>query len=119
MKMRIAILSVLCMSLVCIGTQVYAQQQKITVLNPMGTPPPIQVKEMAPRMAGMDGKTLYLINSGYVNTDRLIAEFQAYFKEHYPKTNIVLGRSGMDNIQQNVLNEIAQKADGVIVALGH
>jgi hypothetical protein len=117
MKLRIAVLSVLCISLVCIGTQVYAQ--KITVLNPMGTPPPIQAKEMAPRMATLDGKTIYFVNTGYIGTDRLMAEMMAWFKETYPKTNLVLRSGSMESIPANVLTEIGQKADGAIVGLGH
>ena len=122
MKLRIGVIAILCIGLCCtfssLGNQVYAQE-KLKVLNPMGTPPPIQAKKMAPRLTTLDGKTLYLINTGFVNTNRLMDEFMAYFKENYPKTNLVLSRAGMDNINQQVLDEIKEKADGVIVALGH
>ena len=127
MRIRSAVLAILCIGLVCcvssMSNQVYAQGKaampRITVLNPLGTPPPIQIKPMAPRMETMDGKTIYIVNTGYVNTERLVDEFVAWFKTNYPKTNIVLSRAGMDNISQQLLTEIGQKADGVIVALGH
>ena len=38
---------------------------KITVLNPLGTPPPIKLKNMAPRLDTLDGKTIYLVDDGY------------------------------------------------------
>jgi len=119
MKLRIAVLSVLCISLVCISTQVYAQQQKITVFNPMGTPPPIQAKQMAPRLATLDGKTIYFVNTGYIGTDRLMAEMKAWFKENYPKTILVDARGSMESITPQVLAEIGEKADAAIVGLGH
>jgi hypothetical protein len=119
MKLRIATLAILCISLVCISTQAFAQLQKITVLNPLGTPPPIQIKQMAPRLGTLDGKTIYFVNTGFVNTDRLMTELMAWFKENHPTTKLVLKTAGMDSIPQNLLTEIGQQADGVIVALGH
>jgi len=121
MKLRRAILLVLCISLVCLGTQAFAQQQKITVLNPMGTPPPIQAKQMAERLATLDGKTIYFVNTGYIGTDRLMAEMMAWFKTNYPNTKLVLKSqgAGMDSIQPQLLQEIQQSADAAIVGLGH
>jgi hypothetical protein len=123
MKLRIALFAILCMGLVCMGNQVYAQGKvelsKITVLNPMGTPPPIQAKSMAPRPESLDGKTIYFVNTGYIGTDRLMAEMMAWFKENYPKTNLVLKSGSMDSIPQNLLTEIGEKADAAIVGLGH
>jgi hypothetical protein len=123
MKLRIACLTILCIGLVCICSQVYAQGRaempKYTVLNPMGTPPPIQAKQMAPRPATLEGKTVYFVNTGYIGTDRLMAEMMAWFKENYPKTNLVLKSGSMDSIPQQLLTEIGEKADAAIVGLGH
>jgi uncharacterized phage-like protein YoqJ len=98
-----------------------SEMPKITVFNPMGTPPPIQAKQMASRLETLDGKTIYFVNTGYIGTDRLMAEMMAWFKENYPKTNLVLKTqgAGMDNIQPQLLQEIAEKADAAIVGLGH
>ena len=59
MKLRIAVITILCTGLVCSGSmlsnQANAQGNKpvvmpeITVLNPMGTPPPITLVPQAPR----------------------------------------------------------------------
>jgi len=109
----------MCISLVCISTQAFAQQQKITVLNPMGTPPPIQAKQMAARLASLDGKTIYFVNTGYIGTDRLMAEMMAWFKENHPTTKLVLKSGSMESIPQQLLTEIGQSADAAIVGLGH
>ena len=135
-KLRIAAIAILCIGLSCsvavLSTQVYAQGKKaapadkpvmpkITVLNPMGTPPPIIVKPMAGRLATLDGKTIYFVNTGYIGTDRLMDVMTEWFKTNYPKTNIVIKRSagGMDRVDKNLWAEIAEKGDAAIVGLGH
>jgi hypothetical protein len=106
--------------------QVYAQgkkapEAKITVLNPMGTPPPIQAKQMAQRLNTLEGKTIYFVNTGYIGTDRLMAVMTDWFKTNYPKTNVVVKRSsgGMTGVDKNLWAEIGEKGDAAIVGLGH
>jgi hypothetical protein len=131
MKLRIAVIAVLCMALTCgislLSHQVYAQGKravampKITVLNPMGIPPPITLKPQAPRLNTLDGKTIYFVNTGYIGTDRLMAVMSDWFKANYPKTNIVIKRSagGMVGVDKALWAEIAEKGDAAIVGLGH
>jgi hypothetical protein len=139
MKLRIAVTAILCIGLVCSvslpGNQTYAQGKnaassngpvvmpKITVLNPMGTPPPITLIPQAPRLDTLDGKTIYLINTGYIGTDRFMDEVSKWFKENYPKTNIVIkdNRSGarLSSLSEALWTEIAEKGDAAIVGLGH
>jgi hypothetical protein len=129
MKLRIAAIAILCIGLFCsfgvLNDQVYAQanksaEPKITVLSPMGTPPPVIVKPMAEPLSTLDGKTIYLVNTGFVNTDRLMAEFTKWFQANYPKTTIVNPpKIGMSNLPANLKAELKEKADGVIFALGH
>ncbi len=130
-----AVIAILCIGLFCsfqyLSDQGYAQGKKaapagkavampkITVLNPMGTPPPIQVKAMAERPATLDGKTLYFVNTGYIGTDRLMAEMMDWFKKNYPKTNLVLRSGSMSSITPALQAEIGEKADAAIVGLGH
>ena len=96
---------------------------KITVLNPMGTPPPITLIPQAPRPNTLDGKTVYLINTGYIGTDRFMDEVAKWFKANYPKTNIVYrdnqSGAGLSSVSEALWNEIAQNGDAAIVGLGH
>jgi hypothetical protein len=132
MKLRIAVIAFLCIGLFCsiqiASNQGYAQakkaapaEQKITVLNPMGTPPPVQLKSMAPRLGTLEGKTIYFVNTGYIGTDRLMAVMTDWFKANYPKTNLVIKRSagGMTGVDKALWAEIAEKGDAAIVGLGH
>jgi len=127
MKLRGAVIAFLCIGLTCglwiMGSQVNAEPaastEKITVLNPMGTPPPIEAKQMAPRLDTLEGKTIYFVNTGYIGTDRLMAVMTNWFKANYPKTNIVMARGGMTNIPPAVMKEIGEKGDAAIIGLGH
>jgi len=134
MKVRIAVITILCLGLICIvsmlGHRTYAQgdrvdssNPKITVLNPMGTPPPITLIPQAPRLDTLDGKTLYLINTGYIGTDRFMDEAAKWFKANYPKTNIVYrdnqSGAGLSSLSKSLWAEISEKGDAAIVGLGH
>jgi len=89
------------------------------VLSPLGTAPLVTVKPMAEPLSTLDGKTIYLVNTGFVNTERLMEEFKKWFQANYPKTTIVDQRAGMSNLPAALKKELQEKADGVIFALGH
>ena len=95
---------------------------KITVLNPLGTPPPIKLKNMAPRLDTLDGKTIYIVDDGFVGGDNLLLEMVDWFKANYPKTTIVFkrkGGGGFDVEDPELWAEIKEKANGIIIGLGH
>ena len=139
MKLRIAVIAVLCIGLVgsvsMLSNQTYAQGKKaaspsrpvvmpqITVLNPMGTPPPITLKPQAPRPITLEGKTVYFINTGYIGTDRLMSVMMDWFKANYPKTNIMYkdnqSGAGLSSVSKELWEEIEKKGDAAIVGLGH
>jgi hypothetical protein len=128
-RITIAVIAVLCVGLFCSfpvldqaqaqGRKAASAAEKITVLNPMGTPPPVTVKPMAEPLSTLDGKTLYLVNTGFVNTERLMEEYKKWFQANYPKTTIVDQRAGMSNLPPALKKELQEKADAVIFALGH
>ncbi len=135
MKLRTIMTAILCMGLICsVSIQVNqasaqgkkaasaeSQMPKITVLNPMGTPPPIQAKQMAPRLDTLEGKTIYFVNTGYIGTDRLMDVMADWFKANYPTTNVVTKRSagGMTGVDKALWAEIGEKGDAAILGLGH
>lgn len=139
MKLRMAVVTVLCIGLFCTfqgaADQVYAQAKKaapakkaepampkITVLNPLGTPPPIKLKNMAPRLDTLDGKTIYIVDDGFVGGDNLLLEMVDWFQANYPKTTVVFkrkGGGGFDVEDPKLWAEIKEKANGVIIGMGH
>jgi hypothetical protein len=96
--------------------------EMITVLNPLGTPPPIKLKPMAPRLDTLDGKTIYIVDDGYIGGDRLLNEMVDWFKANYPKTTALYkrkGGGGFDVEDPALWAEIKEKADAVIIGMGH
>ena len=99
-----------------------AGEEKITVLSPRGQPPLIQLKSMAPRLDSLDGRTVYLVNDGYLGTDILLGEMQAWFKDKLPKLTTVYKRKGGGGFtaeDPDLWAEIKEKADAVIMGMGH
>lgn len=123
-----ALIALLCIGLFCSFPAVQAQGkaapavQKITVLNPLGTPPPIKLRNMAPRLSTLDGKTIYIVDDGFVGGDNLLLEIQDWFGKNYPKTTVVFKRKGGGgfDVEDKVLwAEIKEKANAVIIGMGH
>lgn len=124
----VAVCALLCLGLFCIypiaDNQVQAEisgDEKITVLTPMGTPPPVTRKPMAPRLDTLEGKTIYLVDQGYLGSDNLLKEMMLWLEKEYPKTDFVFKRLGrsMGSETPALFTEIKEKADAVIMALGH
>ena len=125
----VAVMAALCIGLFCgystVNSQAVAQSktaERITVLNPLGTPPPIKLKNMAPRLGTLEGKTIYLVDDGYIGGDNLLYEIQDWFKENHPKTRTIFKRKGGGGFEAEdpeLWAEMKEKADGIIIALGH
>jgi hypothetical protein len=100
-------------------------EEKITVLTPLGHPPSIKLKAMAPRLDTLEGKTIYIVDNVYPGSDRLLTEMAAWFEREMPKTKALYKRKsagmmgGFEGVDQNLWAEIKEKADAVIIGLGH
>ena len=95
-------------------------EEKITVFNPLGTPPPIKLKSMAPRLDRMEGKTIYIVNDGYPGSGIMLKELTAVCKERFPNTTFLFkDREGMGPYAEGFWEEIDKEADAMIIALGH
>ena len=96
--------------------------EKITVLTPLGHPPNIQLKKMAPRLDTLDGKIIYFVDDGFIGGDNLLYEMIDWFKTNYPKTKVLYKRKGGMGFEAEdpaLWAEMKEKADGIIIALGH
>ena len=96
-------------------------EAKVTVLNPRGILPEIQRIPMAPRPDSLEGKTVYIIDIKFARTRDFMEELAKALQEKYPSTNWIL-RDKMGNYQvddPNLWEEIKEKGDGVVMALGH
>ena len=67
---------------------------KLTVMNPLGYAPKVTRKELAPRLSTLDGKTVYLVDCRFDDSDVFLKQMQAWFAETMPavKTVFTAGR---------------------------
>jgi hypothetical protein len=128
----VAVITVLCVGLFCsfpaLNTQAQGKKAvdpvmpKITVLNPLGTPPPITLKKMAPRLNTLDGKTIYIVDDGFIGGDNLLLEMEKWFNQNYPKTTVLFKRKGGGGFEAEdpaLWAEMKEKASAIIIGLGH
>jgi hypothetical protein len=118
-----AFIAALCLGLF-LSSQVQAApcNEKITVLTPLGNPPNIKLKKMAPRLDTLDGKTIYFVDDGFIGGDNLLYEMIDWFKANHPKTNVLYKRKGGMGFEAEdpaLWAEMKEKADGIVIALGH
>ena len=59
----------------------------ITVHDPRGYAPKVVGKRLAPRLSALDGKTIYLVDCLFDNTDVFIEQLRQWFAEHLPAVN--------------------------------
>jgi hypothetical protein len=96
-------------------------QIKVEGLNPRGIPPAIQLVPMAPRLKTLDGKTIYLISDGFPGADHFLDQISIWFKKNMPSVTTVyrLKAGAFADDDPKLWAELKEKANGVIMAIGH
>ena len=92
---------------------------KITVHDPRGYPPKVTGKRLANRLEGLDGKTIYLVDCLFDNSDVFMEQLRLWFAEHLPsvKTPVIKPRqSWVDD--PDMRNKIAADGHGAILGVG-
>jgi hypothetical protein len=94
---------------------------KITALSPKGTPPPIQLIPMAPRLDRLDGKTIYLVDTGFPGGGFLLNQMQKWFNQNMPGVTAVFRRKAGPYFDDDpdLWKEIKAKGHAAIMAVGH
>jgi hypothetical protein len=103
------------------ASYVRAADEKIVVFNPRGIQPDIRKIPMAPRLATLDGKTVYIVDTKYPNTKPFVNELAAALNAKYPKTTWIVRDkiAGYMDDDPALWKEIKEKGAGAIVLLGH
>jgi len=94
---------------------------RLEVLNPRGLPPPITLIPMAKRLDTLDGKTIYLVSDGFPGADAFLNQISIWFKKNMPSVTTVyrLKAGGFADDDPKLMAELKDKANGVIMAIGH
>jgi hypothetical protein len=98
-----------------------ATGDKITVLNPMGYPPKVTHKPLAPRIKTLDGKTVYLVDCRFDDSEVFLKQMQAWFAEHMPSVKTVFKPISSVYLKDDPITweEIKANGDAAIIGVGH
>ena len=93
----------------------------VTVLNPVGFPPKVSRQTPAPRLDGLDGKTVYLVDCRFDDSDIFLGQMQAWFNQHLPRVRTIVKR--ISNVYLNddptTWEEIKSRGSAAILGVGH
>jgi hypothetical protein len=117
------------------GSRAAAQQSKPTksgkasstrdalfqALNPKGSPPPVRLIPMAPRLDSIHGKTIYLVDTGFMSGGVLLQQMQIWFNKNYPDVTVVFRKKAGPYMEDDpaLWKEIKEKGNAAIMAIGH
>ena len=98
-----------------------AGSEKLTVLNPMGYPPTITYKTLAPRLATLNDKTIYLVDCRFDDSDIFLQQMQAWFADHMPGVKTVFKPISSVYLKDDPVTweEIKTHGDAAIIGVGH
>jgi len=122
-RVRVRAVQLSCIGIVLAwaGTAMAAQGPLITVLNPTGEAPPIELKPMAERPSSLDGKTVYLVDVTFNGGDLFLQQMQQWMAANMPKVKTVLrtkkGAYAADD--PDLWKEIKSVNGLMIMAIGH
>ncbi len=93
----------------------------IRVLNPLGTPPAINLRPMAPRPRTLEGATIYFIDVRFMNGAVFLEEIRKLFAEKFPgvKTEFRQKRGGYTEDDPDLWAEIKARGALAVMAIGH
>ena len=94
---------------------------KFLALSPKGTPPPVQRFSMAPRLNAIQGKTIYLVDTGFLGADQLLQQIQLWFQKNQPDVKTVLRKKAGTYPEEDpkLWAEIKANGNATIMAIGH
>jgi len=95
--------------------------ETLTVLNPVGFAPKVTRKALAPRLATLSGKTVYLVDCRFDDSDVFLKQVQAWFAEHMPSVRTVFKPISSVYLKDDpaTWEEIKARGDGAVVGVGH
>jgi hypothetical protein len=98
-----------------------ASSDRLRVYNPMGFPPKVTHKPLAPRLDTLDGKTVYLVDCRFDDSDVFLKQMQAWFAQNMPSVKTVFKPINSVYTQDDpaTWEEIKARGDAAIVGVGH
>ena len=90
------------------------------VNQPRDTAEALGALKMAPRLDKLEGKTIYLVDTGFAGSPEFMAEVEGWFARHMPAVKTVLKhkKTSMFTDEPELWAEIKQNSDGAVLGVG-
>jgi hypothetical protein len=92
---------------------------KLRVLSPLGFPPKVMAKGLAPSLDSLDGRKIFLVDVGFENSDSFMAQLRGWLEQHEPevRTEIVRWRD-QHRPDPDLCARIRAEGDAAILGVG-
>lgn len=103
------------------GRALSPENDMMDLLNPLGQPETtLQPGSMAERLPTLDGKTVYLVETGFAGAREFMQEVQVWFTRNRPEIKTVFRSKGGNTFANDpeLLQEIRKNADAVVFGVG-
>ncbi len=103
------------------GKALSAENEMMDLLNPLGQPETtLQSMQMAKRLDTLDGKTVYLVETGFMGAKEFMEEVQGWFARNLPGTKTVFRSKGNNTFANDPVlwEEVKKNADAVVFGVG-
>ena len=96
-------------------------EKKYKCLNPVGIREAVELYPLAPRLDTLNGRTVYLVDCRFDDSDVFLKQVQAWFAEHLPAVKTVYKpiSSVYTKDDPATWKEVQANGHAAIVALGH
>jgi hypothetical protein len=90
------------------------------VYQPRNTAEELGSLKMAPRLDSLDGKIVYLVNTGFAGAREFMEEVEGWFKRHRPDVKTVLyhKKTSMFTNDPELWAEIKKNGDAAVLGVG-
>ena len=95
--------------------------ERLIVHNPMGYPPKVSPKPLAPRLDTLEGKTIFLVDCRFDDADLLLQQLHGWFSQNLPnvKTQLVQLSNVYTKDDPELWQRIKSEGHAAIVGVGH
>jgi hypothetical protein len=91
----------------------------VRVHDPRGCPPDIVGKRLAPRLEDLEGKTIYLVDCLFDNSDVFVEQLRQWFGKRLPGTGVRIVRPKESWVDDPELRaRVEADGDAAILAVG-
>jgi hypothetical protein len=92
---------------------------KVKVHDPRGYPPKVVGKRLATRLQSLDGKTVFLVDCLFDNSDAFMEQLKLWFAENLPAVVTRVIRTTESWVDDPAMRErIAAEGDAAILGVG-